>query len=176
MASLRLDPVGRPVPQGSKTGFVVPRKGARVVDIGGVKYYARRDMRAVMKEQSSDKLGLWRACIERAARAKLEKTKIPREVFEAEDFSLSCIFRFQRPKSHFGTGRNAGKLKKSAPRCHVVKPDLSKLVRAVEDALTGIIWRDDSQVIDYRPYLTKGYADDIDPEGVCIRLPWGMYR
>jgi len=27
------------------------------------------------------------------------------------------------------------------------KPDLSKLVRAIEDALTGIIWRDDAQVV-----------------------------
>lgn len=26
-------------------------------------------------------------------------------------------------------------------------PDLSKLVRAVEDAMTGIVWRDDAQVV-----------------------------
>lgn len=27
------------------------------------------------------------------------------------------------------------------------KPDLSKLVRAIEDALTGVLWKDDSQVV-----------------------------
>lgn len=30
---------------------------------------------------------------------------------------------------------------------HVVRPDVSKLVRAAEDSLTGIVWADDSQVI-----------------------------
>src|SRR5690349_2337829 len=30
---------------------------------------------------------------------------------------------------------------------HVVKPDLSKLLRATEDALTGIIYADDAQII-----------------------------
>lgn len=60
--------------------------------------------------------------------------------------SMIVEFFFQRPKSHFGTGRNSGNLKPSAPREHVQKPDLSKLIRAAEDALSGIVYRDDSQV------------------------------
>lgn len=56
-------------------------------------------------------------------------------------------FYFHRPKSHYGTGRNASKIKSSSPEHHTKKPDLVKLVRAVEDALTGIIWKDDSQVV-----------------------------
>jgi len=32
---------------------------------------------------------------------------------------------------------------------HVVRPDLSKLIRATEDALTGIIYQDDSQIVKY---------------------------
>ena len=54
-------------------------------------------------------------------------------------------FYFKRPKSHYGTGRNSDCLKNSAPRHHTKKPDSSKLARAAEDALTGIIWHDDSQ-------------------------------
>ena len=30
---------------------------------------------------------------------------------------------------------------------HITRPDLDKLTRAVGDALTGVLWRDDSQVV-----------------------------
>jgi Holliday junction resolvase RusA-like endonuclease len=48
---------------------------------------------------------------------------------------------------------------KSAPRRvthHVTRPDCSKLVRAVEDALTGVLWKDDSQIVDL--IVRKGFA------------------
>lgn len=57
-------------------------------------------------------------------------------------------FYLSRPKGHYGTGKNAGKLKPSARLLPTVKPDVLKMARAVEDALTGIVWRDDSQVVD----------------------------
>lgn len=60
---------------------------------------------------------------------------------------LTIVFYFLRPKGHYGTGRNANKLKDSAPKYHLVKPDSTKLLRSTEDALTGIIWRADSQVM-----------------------------
>lgn len=62
---------------------------------------------------------------------------------------LTCRFTLTRPKGHYGTGRNADKLKDSAPRYHIQKPDLTKLIRAVEDSLTGIVWRDDTQVVSH---------------------------
>jgi Holliday junction resolvase RusA-like endonuclease len=39
---------------------------------------------------------------------------------------------------------------------HTVKPDIDKLIRAVLDALTGICYEDDAQVISVR--ATKGYG------------------
>lgn len=59
---------------------------------------------------------------------------------------LFLIFHFPRLKSHFGSGKNSGTLKKMAPKYHATKPDADKLVRAVGDALTGAgVVRDDSQ-------------------------------
>lgn len=55
-------------------------------------------------------------------------------------------FWFSRPKRHFGTGRNASVLKASAPTKHTQKPDTSKLQRAIEDALTGVVYVDDAQI------------------------------
>jgi Holliday junction resolvase RusA-like endonuclease len=48
-----------------------------------------------------------------------------------------------RPKGHFGKRG----LRASAPTRPAVKPDLDKLCRAILDALTGLAWRDDAQVV-----------------------------
>ncbi|MGH7129690.1 MAG: RusA family crossover junction endodeoxyribonuclease [Planctomycetaceae bacterium] len=61
--------------------------------------------------------------------------------------SVSMTFFRTRPKSHYGSGRNSGVLKASAPAHPTNRPDLLKLARAVEDALTGIVWCDDAQVV-----------------------------
>jgi Holliday junction resolvase RusA-like endonuclease len=67
-------------------------------------------------------------------------------------------FYLARPKGHYGTGRNSEKLKPSAPARPTKKPDVLKLARAVEDALTGIIYADDAQIVD--EHIHKYYADD----------------
>ena len=56
---------------------------------------------------------------------------------------LTVQFIVPRPKGHYGVRG----LRPSAPAYPTVRPDVTKLVRAVEDALTGIVWRDDSQVV-----------------------------
>ena len=70
-----------------------------------------------------------------------------REVYDGPliDVSVGLKLRFYRarPKGHFGTGRNSEKLKASAPPYPITTPDLTKLLRAVEDGLTKVLWRDD---------------------------------
>lgn len=51
-----------------------------------------------------------------------------------------------RPQSHFGTGRNAGVLKPSAPYWCTTRPDADKVARAIGDALAGVLYRNDGQV------------------------------
>ncbi len=68
-----------------------------------------------------------------------------------------------RPMGHFGTGRNAGTLKDSAPRYPTTRPDTVKLARAVEDALTKVIWHDDSQVVVHE--LRKSYGKQV-----CVKV------
>lgn len=60
---------------------------------------------------------------------------------------LTVWFHLPRPKSHYRTGKHAGELKADAPLWVTTKPDRTKLLRATEDALTGIVWRDDAQVV-----------------------------
>lgn len=72
--------------------------------------------------------------------------KYEREVLISGPVELELHFTIAYRKGDYGTGRNADKLKPSAPTYHTTTPDLTKLIRAVEDALTGIIWKDDKQV------------------------------
>lgn len=64
----------------------------------------------------------------------------------------------QRPKGHYGTGKNEGQLKVSAPPHHTQWPDVDKLARGVLDALTGVVWRDDSQVTSL--HIGKEWGDE----------------
>ena len=62
--------------------------------------------------------------------------------------SVSIAFYFARPKGHYGTGRNADALRASAPAQMTTMPDVDKLARCALDALTGIVIRDDAQIVD----------------------------
>jgi len=57
---------------------------------------------------------------------------------------LKLVFCFPYRKGDYGTGRNAGILKSSAPKYHTVKPDVDNLIKLIFDALNGIFWRDDT--------------------------------
>ena len=83
-----------------------------------------------------------------------------RHTFSGEPWAcpIHLVLRFtvERPKSHYGSGRNADKLKPSAPAFPASKPDVLKLARGVEDALTSIILKDDAQIV--TETLTKRYG------------------
>lgn len=73
-----------------------------------------------------------------------------------------CVF-VGRPKSHF---TKSGRLKGSAPEYPTsrVFGDLDKHARLVGDALTGIVYRDDSQIVDMncsKRFTQTGYASGV---------------
>lgn len=59
---------------------------------------------------------------------------------------VTVTFAFVRPKAHYRTGRNAHLLRPDAPALMSTGPDLDKLQRAIGDALTGTVLRDDRQI------------------------------
>ena len=71
--------------------------------------------------------------------------KAPKEPLKGP-IHLEIIFYMKRPKGHYGTGKNEEKVKDSAPSYHTSKPDVSNLVKFVEDAMNSIFWYDDSQI------------------------------
>lgn len=92
--------------------------------------------------ESSRQVGAWRDAVRRAAiEAMASRPPIEGPVY------LVQVFALPRPKSHYGTGRNSGRVKRGVPHRPPVRPDLDKLARAVGDALTGICYHDDAQVV-----------------------------
>jgi Holliday junction resolvase RusA-like endonuclease len=132
---------GVPGPQGSKTfkGRAQSGKGIMV--------------------ESSKKVRPWREAVKAAA-----LDKYPDHPLLDTPLSVGFTFYLARPACHFGTGRNAGILKPSAPlwpsATGSTTPDLTKLARSTEDALTDAgIWRDDARVVTYHT-LEKRYCSD----------------
>lgn len=67
---------------------------------------------------------------------------------------IAIAFVFVRPKSHY---TSKGELRAGAPS-HPGKPDIDKLCRAVLDALTGILYHDDAQVVSLSASKRYGVA------------------
>jgi Holliday junction resolvase RusA-like endonuclease len=138
---------GQPAPQGSKRAFAVRGKGG--VPTG----------RIAVIESSHDRVKSWRQAVIDAALAAVGDRELPLD----GPLKLGIVFALPRPKGHYGTGRNAARLRDSAPNWPTSTPDLSKLLRATEDALTDAgIWRDDAQVVGYVK-LEKIYAGSYGP-------------
>lgn len=143
---------GVPVPQGSHVGN--GRGGVRAVNAAA--------------------LDAWRKAI-----AVVAVREMGYAVAQADwPVDLTCVFRLPRPKSHYGTGRNAGVLKASAPAFPTRQgtKDADKLARAVGDALTMAgVWADDAQVCDLR--AAKRWADlthgaGMSGPGVDVLVGW----
>lgn len=132
--------IGEPKPQGSKRAVPIYRGGVPVMKDG-------RTLTRVIED--NPKLAQWRQEVAHAVRAIYDGPLITGPV------QLRLCFGRPRPKSHYGSGRNAGVLKRLAPKYPTSRPDTIKLARAIEDALTGVLWRDDSQIVVH--YLEKVY-------------------
>lgn len=118
MSALLFSVYGDPVPQGSTRAFIP-------------KGWTRPIITAANKKTKP-----WRQEVAGAALVAMEKDLLDCAGKDVA-FRLVVTFRFQKPKS----------VRQSVTE-KVTKPDLDKLVRSILDALTGIIWKDDSQVVE----------------------------
>lgn len=141
---IEFDVFGIPRPQGSITAWV--------------------DNEGRQRAKYNGTLHEWRGAITVSCRAAYCGPKLIGPVAVLMDFELP------RSKSHFGTGRNAGLIKASAPKYPATAPDCDKLVRAVLDSVTmgGNVWQDDGQVC--RMIVDKRYADVDSAPGVHIEI------
>lgn len=103
--------------------------------------------RAVMFDQNTKKLAPWRETVHTAASVLFKGDRV-------DDVAVVVILEFRMPRP--------ASVKRAFPH---VKPDVDKLARAVLDALTGVVFKDDSQVVSLQ--ASKVYSDR---PGVLVRV------
>ncbi len=144
---------GNPAPQGSKRHV----GGGRMIE-------------------SSKAVVPWRQDVRAAALAEVEAEGL--ELLDGP-LSVSMTFTVRHQPASKPTWWPAGTPWKKTMRWRPASaPDLSKLVRATEDALTGIAWKDDARVVEY-VRLAKFYVGDDElyvlphSPGAVIRV-WSL--
>lgn len=147
MTTIHFFVAGKPEPAGSKRAFVL-KGGAHAG-------------RAIITDANS-KSKPWQSMVKFEALA--ARSAISQMPFDGP-IQLDATFTVLRPKGHYGSGKNAHKLKDSAPAFPTSKPDVLKLTRGIEDAMTGIVYTDDSQIV--AEHLFKVYGER---EGVEISV------
>lgn len=73
---------------------------------------------------------------------------------------VTLIYLLPRPKGHYlpvSTRRAKEALRLNAPRYPSSKPDLDKLARCALDALSGIVFADDAQIVEL--FVRKAYPE-----------------
>lgn len=157
LGTLTLFVPGRPQTAGSKHAFVHPKTGKAIVTESG-------------SGVSKARKRTWRGDLRDAGEhARREQWGLDGPT----DVALEVRFVFVRAREsgQMRVGRHSGEVKDWAlGRRPVKRPDALKLARAAEDALTGVLWLDDAQIVDER--LSKVYGDDVglDPraEGMLM--------
>jgi Holliday junction resolvase RusA-like endonuclease len=140
--------IGDPKTKGSTTSFVPHDRSGQP---------ARRpngSLVVVTKNDAGPDADVWAAAISTAAHRQMAINCL--DYIRQGGVWVELTFVRPRTKGHYGTGRNAGVLKDSAPAYPAVRPDIDKLERCALDALTGVVYGDDGQVVALRSVKVFG--------------------
>lgn len=92
----------------------------------------------------------------RVMRAAAERAMDGRKPYTARPLWITVVFRFPRPK----------RLPPDGPEPHFVDPDHDNVVKAMQDALLGVVWSDDCIISSAS--VRKCYAAPGRPPGVLL--------
>ena len=127
---------GEPATSGSKRAFVYKKDG---------RYHA-----AVTADNTKQKP--YQALVHQLALDAMGK----RKPFEGPVRLVVVIYR-RRPQAHHVSSDRQKPVREHSPVWVTTKPDGLKVVRAIEDAMSGVVYHDDSQVVEHQ--IQKMYSE-----------------
>ena len=146
---IRFDVLGTPAPKGSNRAVLNKHTHRAMMIPGG-------------SNTNEHKIYAWNIAVREAAREACGRS-LNTPYFIHAPLIVTILFRMQRPSGHWGKKG----LKPSAPQYPTVKPDIDKLARTTLDALTGIVFDDDSRIVSL--VCTKVFAKPGE-EGMGIEI------
>ncbi len=134
--ALRFVVPGKPQPRGSKVSFVPIHPKTKM-------HYRRPNGTIITatKDDNPESEPWMRLAARRAKRIMDGRTLFDGAV------ALNVRWYFERPKCHYRTGKFADQLRADSPVDHIQKPDCDKLKRCLGDALSGVVYVDDYQIV-----------------------------
>jgi crossover junction endodeoxyribonuclease RusA len=163
---------GDPAPAGSKSAFsrvadphppaLLVAKVAAARDLGVVREALRvwaTGLRTFVQVRDSSKYTKpWQTRVAQVARSKMPAVLFPK----GAAVKLSLSFVVVRPKAQHVAGDRSRPLKAGFEYALPLStPDALKMARAVEDALTGIAYDDDAQIVEELIWKTYGEAPGV---------------
>lgn len=141
---------GEPAPGGSKTAFALCDKAGKLI----IKKNDKGRERPVLM-YSDDSVGnkKWRQIV-----AWRGKSAMQHAGFQLFAGRIRLTIEFLMPRGKTVTREH-----------HTIAPDLSKLIRSTEDAMTGIVWVDDCLITDHGP-MRKRYVKPGEQPGAHIMV------
>jgi len=127
---------------------------------------SKRHMGNGILKESCERLAPWRSEVAHACHDAL-----PPDWDPTGPYAVSIVCLFRRPAGHFGTGKNAEKLKPSSPLHPITRKtgDSDKLARGILDGVTeGGGLADDSQCVTLS--VSKRYCEDNESPCALITL------
>ncbi len=177
-------PVQNPAPAGATSDATAPAQAAEarperdtiVITVYGqpAPQGSKRNVGNGVMIEMSKRVKPWRADVKAAALEVVEATP-QRPALLDGPLAASIVFTMrEQPASRPSWWPKGVRWSKALRWRPASTPDLSKLLRATEDALTGVIWTDDARVVEYTR-LAKYYAghpatDVLDRPGAVIRV------
>lgn len=154
---------GKPEPRGSKASRAIYVDYKRKIP----KRYADGTIMTSVYDSNDAASKKWMKAVALAAGQAYRQPPV-----EGVGLDVVLTFFVWRPEGQHGTGKNIRLVKDSSPARPIVTPDFDKLARPVLDALTGVVWKDDSQVVGGsidKWYAVPRSAED-NGEGVVVKV------
>ncbi len=142
-------------------GIPAPGGSKRFVGFG------KKSGRAILIDDAGERNKNWRSSVAHfglQARTSEAKTLGVSDLLTVP-LLVTMEFVMPRPKGHFNA---KGVVRGVAPKFPTTRPDVLKLARSTEDALTGVIWADDAQTVTL--HLSKRFADLSESSGAQITV------
>jgi Holliday junction resolvase RusA-like endonuclease len=147
MQPIVFEVVGRPATQGSKKVVPMYQNGQPVVKIraDGKPFVVTRAV------EDNPRTAEWRQEVAHAAKQAYSGALLDGALI------LTLHFFRPRPNAHYHQKKGElGELRDDAPKYPTSKPDNAKMMRAVEDSLTGVLWVDDARIVDHHVFKRWG--------------------